>query len=443
MAYRLFQRIARVSRWYSARYTPLGQLLGGLTLAAAIFATDPSRTHANVLLAVLFAVFALAFLCNLRWHPALVAQRLLPPYAVVGARVTYHVRVRNQGSIPERALVVREHLRERYPQPQDMQTPSATLGDADNWFDRRVGFRRWLRQMHRIRGAEIAPQSLPLITAQGEAEIAVSFLPLRRGLIEFAALNIARADPLGISRVIQRVALPQQLLVLPRHYPMQNLLDPRSGAAVPTFRATYGNSHGSSEFQSVREYRVGDPLRHIHWRASAKRGVHVVKQFVEGFPQTLRLLIDPVADAENFEALIEVLASLVVAATRHAAQGVALEWLDLPGTSQRATPLGAQGVQWLLAELALRERAKSDRFEAATARLRIDPKQTTLFITGHWQPSRRQFSKRLNTALEGAKTLIVSATSTPASDLSSACTVLRTDHLALDLHRFGLSSGQP
>lgn len=439
MADRLFQRIARASQWYDARYTPLGRLLGTLTIAAAIFATDPTRTHASILLAGLFAIFLGAFLLNRRWQPALSAVRQLPAQAVVGVPLTYHIVLHNHGRAAERALVVRDRLQERFPAQADRHASGVTASDTENWFDRRVGFRRWLRRMHELRGAEIPPVGAAPVPAGGRADITIRLTPLRRGVVEFARVEVARADPLGVSYVARRLPSPQQLLVLPRRHPIADLGTARAGTAHASQLSHVGNVQGGHEFHALREYRAGDSLRHIHWRASAKRGVHVVKQFVESHREPLWLLLDPVAEPALFEALIEVAASLVVAASRQPARDLRLEWLE-PGTPLD-TPLDRTGVRALLEALAVRTCATRDRFDRAIAQLRPDPRATLLFVTANWDAARQAFSARVAAAAPASRTLAVADDNPRLSGLGGHCTLLRAAHLAEDLHGFTLSRG--
>ncbi|RII98410.1 DUF58 domain-containing protein, partial [Clavibacter michiganensis subsp. insidiosus] len=46
-------------------------------------------------------------------------------------------------------------------------------------------------------------------------------------------------------------------------------------------RATRDLTDSDVSFQSLREYVPGDPVRHIHWRSTAKTGVHMVRRFEE------------------------------------------------------------------------------------------------------------------------------------------------------------------
>ncbi len=68
----------------------------------------------------------------------------------------------------------------------------------------------------------------------------------------------------------------------------------------------------SGDFTSVREYRPGDPLRHIHWKSWAKTGKPIVKEYEDVFFPRHGLVLDTFAPAEHtalFEEAVSVAAS--------------------------------------------------------------------------------------------------------------------------------------
>ena len=70
----------------------------------------------------------------------------------------------------------------------------------------------------------------------------------------------------------------------------------------------------SEEFVSLRDYRPGDPVRHIHWPSWAKTGEPIVKEFQDEFFTRHALILDtfmPVAASAVFEEAVSVAASLV------------------------------------------------------------------------------------------------------------------------------------
>lgn len=428
MAYPFFQKIARTSQWFDARYTPLGRLLAGLLVAAGVFATDPSRSRANVLLAGLFTCFSVASLWNLRWRPSLTCLRELPDCAVAGNPVTYRLIVSNCGPRAEKNLILRDRLQEKFPSRQEMAIRTTHPGDDENWFDRRVGFLRWLRRTRVLRGAVLQPVNLHSLAAGASAKIVTSFIPLRRGIVNFSRVDGARADPLGISFATTRIALTQALLVLPRHHPLP-LFALKTGNASTERTAAHGIAQGSHEFHALREYRTGDSLRHVHWRASAKRGSPVVKQFVDGQQADLTLLLDTACDAQLFESLIEVAASLVLAANQRRTR-MALLLLDARLAAPESPP--APSAQSLLETLALLAPAATDEFAAALTHLRLAPDKSVIFITSEWSLARQQFSRQLGGSMSYSRTLILSAQAIPSS-LPAQCAGLRVAHLTEDL----------
>ena len=68
----------------------------------------------------------------------------------------------------------------------------------------------------------------------------------------------------------------------------------------------------SEEFVALRDYRAGDPLRHIHWRSFAKLGKPVVKEFQDEFFVRHALVLDTFGvplHSDLFEEAVSVAAS--------------------------------------------------------------------------------------------------------------------------------------
>src|SRR4029450_8403489 len=82
--------------------------------------------------------------------------------------------------------------------------------------------------------------------------------------------------------------------------------------------------HGSITFAALREYVVGDDLRHVHWRTSARVGELMVREHVDTSLPRVVLLLDDRAGAHivgaegeaTFESVCEAAASVLVAAFR-------------------------------------------------------------------------------------------------------------------------------
>ncbi|CAB4597740.1 MAG: DUF58 domain-containing protein [Actinobacteria bacterium] len=98
-----------------------------------------------------------------------------------------------------------------------------------------------------------------------------------RGVVRVGPMRARRRDVLGLAT--RTVLLPgaAELLVMPRHTPVRFELGGSSGRLGDHLRMrAYGQS--GSEFHSLREYVVGDDLRRISWKASARSTDLIVKE---------------------------------------------------------------------------------------------------------------------------------------------------------------------
>jgi uncharacterized protein (DUF58 family) len=114
----------------------------------------------------------------------------------------------------------------------------------------------------------------------------------RRGLFTLGPWELHLGDPFGIFRVRQVYTQPQSLLVYP---PLAALPD-----TLLSHRATVGDHrplHQPLPAETVnaistRPYSPGDPLRHMHWRTTARRDVPYAKLFEPEATSTVWLIPD-------------------------------------------------------------------------------------------------------------------------------------------------------
>jgi uncharacterized protein (DUF58 family) len=105
------------------------------------------------------------------------------------------------------------------------------------------------------------------VPAQGTARVQVAFSPQRRGMNLLPTLTAETRFPLGIFRVwtVWRPAVT--VLVYPAPEPFAPQLphgEPRAGGAANMQR------HSTGEYDGVRAYRRGDPLKLVVWKKAAK-----------------------------------------------------------------------------------------------------------------------------------------------------------------------------
>lgn len=146
----------------------------------------------------------------------------------------------------------------------------------------------------------------------------------RRGVVQVGPLRVTRRDPLGLISLGRDHGGTARIWVHPHIHPLR---------AVPAgiTRSLDGRvdrvPHGSITFDTLREYVMGDELRHVHWRTSAKVGELMVREHLDTSLPRIVVLLDDRAESypapsttdgeiSEFEAACEAAASVVAAAVR-------------------------------------------------------------------------------------------------------------------------------
>ncbi len=308
-----FQLIFNLGQWIRRRFTRAGSLVLGGLIAAGVFGIDTRQTLAYQLFSLLFILLLLAVINSWFLRIRFTAQRELPQFATVGETLHYQVQIHNYTNKLQRSLTLQENIK--------LHPPSFTtfLHAQDpgqhNWFDNYVGYPRWAWLMYTSKRAEIAEQNLPPIPPSS-IEVKLTLTPIQRGYVHFSSMTFARPDPFGLFNALYTIDVPDSLLVLPKRYPIGELS--LSGSRkYQRGGVNLAMSVGDAEeFTSLREYRLGDPLRHIHWKSWAKIGKPVVKEFQDEFFVRHALILDTFSDqvwGETFEAAVSVAASFASA----------------------------------------------------------------------------------------------------------------------------------
>lgn len=249
-----------------------------------------------------------------------------------------------------------------------------------------------IRNSARLRSANLVaedrcgsrPVPVPLLRLRPGRDTTVSYpVPThRRGVVTVGPLRITGRDALGLITVARPHGGTVQVWVHPRIHPL-------TATPAGVSRSMDGRvdkvPQGSITFDSLREYVVGDELRRVHWRTSAKVGELMVKEQLDTSLPRIVVLLDNRAAAyprpvdgvvETFESACEAAASVVVAARRE----------DLPVTMLLvgADPGGEFLDRLAATELTPGSRGRDDDpLRTATLRLRQERLGDTLvFLTG-------------------------------------------------------------
>jgi uncharacterized protein (DUF58 family) len=160
---------------------------------------------------------------------------------------------------------------------------------------------------------------VPVLRLRPKRETTASYpVPTdRRGVVLIGPLRVTRRDPLGLAGLSRERGGTTQVWVYPRIHPLGTV---PAGVARSMDGRLDRVPHGSITFDSLREYVVGDELRRVHWRTTARVGELMVREHLDtSLPRIVVLLDDRAAshaDPETFESACEAAASVVAAAVR-------------------------------------------------------------------------------------------------------------------------------
>lgn len=101
----------------------------------------------------------------------------------------------------------------------------------------------------------------------------------QRGRYDLGPLTAYFFDPLGLFYFKEKYPVYSELYVYPRTFNIRKFPDLNRGCSPWLGIETSRVSGDDDEFYGVREYRRGDPLKKVHWMASARKNQLIVKEF--------------------------------------------------------------------------------------------------------------------------------------------------------------------
>ena len=234
--------------------TPRGRALlaAGVTafvLAALLDQQDIMRVG---LLATALPLLAAASVARTRFR--LASDRVVEPSRTpAGESATVTVRLENVAHLPTGLLMVED-------------TVPPALGPRPRFVVDRL-----------------APLSVRSVTYTVHAD--------RRGRYPLGPLSVRLTDPFGFCQLDRSFSGQRHLLVTPRVEPLPSV--PLSGdwSGTGESRARSIAAAGEDDV-AVREYRHGDELRRVHWRATARSGALMVRREEQPWESRATLILD-------------------------------------------------------------------------------------------------------------------------------------------------------
>jgi uncharacterized protein (DUF58 family) len=311
-AWKQYRRSSGLKYWFIRRFTKAGLLTLILAVMLAGLGADTTLAVAYQAASLLGVALVISFAWTFVKRPLFRAERILPRFGTAGSPLQYRVRIANPTRQTQAALTIMEDLGDPRPSRDQFLNNPEPGEHKRNLFDRTFSFYRWMWLMEQNKLATVAEQPLPTLAPGGASDISLELIPHKRGVLRFEGLTVAFPDPFGLFRSFRRISLQQQMLILPRRYYIPNLAMPGSMQYQEGGVALASSVGQSEEFVALRDYRRGDPLRHIHWKSVSKTGRLIVKEFQDEFFVRHALILDTFAvnpRLDVFEEAVSIAAS--------------------------------------------------------------------------------------------------------------------------------------
>ncbi len=189
---------------------------------------------------------------------------------------------------------------------ENLGTAATPLLAATDWFDE---------------GRRAARFLVPPLAGGAVARSAYRIPTRRRGRYRVGPLSIAASDPFGLARRSVTGAGEAELVVRPR---IHDIVAPvaagsrvTSESEAPSARSMVSDL--GNDFLTLREYELGDDLRRVHWRSTARTGELMIRQDEARWRSRAAVVLDvqhSAHTAESFEVAVEAVASVTARLVR-------------------------------------------------------------------------------------------------------------------------------
>lgn len=250
-------------------FTREGKWFVLLTLAIGSAAINTGVNLLYLVLAMMLSMIMVSGLLSEVVLRKLTLTRWLPEYVFAGNLFSYKIILTNHKRyFPSLSLHLVDH-----PAQEKGRLPEQSGGSSTRLLSIFTGY------IHHV-----GPQQSTALYLEG--------IFSQRGLQEFGPVEISTRFPFGFFTKSRLLFVPASLLVLPRLGKI---------TSFPLLGGGYTERHwdnetsargGEGEFHNLREYRLGDNPRWIHWRSSAKHHHLLVKEFDQEQRWAVNILLD-------------------------------------------------------------------------------------------------------------------------------------------------------
>jgi uncharacterized protein (DUF58 family) len=123
--------------------------------------------------------------------------------------------------------------------------------------------------------------------------------PIRRGALRFEKIQVYTSFPFGVIRRMLEFEQTSQMLVYPQLFRINRHVLYRLSDADPHGRKRLEKAGGQEEFFGLREYRVGDSLKMVDWKRTARASKLISREMTQPSPPKITMVLDLTFDEKK------------------------------------------------------------------------------------------------------------------------------------------------
>jgi uncharacterized protein (DUF58 family) len=315
----LARRVAveRVRRAFEYEVTRTGLVYLALTLVLLVAALNTGNNLLFVIVSAMLSAILISGVASAVVLNGLELDVRLPEHIFAGGPALARMVVRNcRRFLPAFSVSVVPPKAKKRPTQQWRWEPGVFAFPAD-----RPPQQQWIRLPDRVlRRVNEAPDQprifegpvyFPYIPAHSPGTANVQLVFASRGLYQQDTFGLATRFPFSFLTKTRRLKLPQRIVVFPPVEPTDEFFEilPLITGEFESFIS--GRGH---DLYRIRQYAPDDSARHVDWKASAKAGSLLVREFTREDERKLRIVFDnpaPGAVSEHsYEGAVALAASL-------------------------------------------------------------------------------------------------------------------------------------
>ena len=241
--------------WYERLFSRPMRLLFIVIPMFAFFSMFTLNSLAVTMFLFLLSLLAVDLVVGLVFRPRLSVERDMPPRVKCGTAFDVNYRVRNLRRVPAADLLLDPNIE--------------------------------LPELRRVQGFKYVA-----VRGRTEERFATELKPFKRGVFSIPQGIAESSFPFNLFKHSVLFGRKESLIVHPASRELKNLF-PRDGGVLPRLSARSVPRPGDSmDFYGCRTYRPGDSPRKIHWRATARYRLPIIKEYQQEHVSHAAVLLD-------------------------------------------------------------------------------------------------------------------------------------------------------